>query len=475
MIKNDKSVWEHVESHKAKFIGLSDRIWENPELNYQEFFAAAEQARALAAEGFTVTQALGNIPTAFMAEAGAGGPVIAILGEYDALPTLSQEAGLAEQRPLVDGGVGHGCGHNMLGSASALAAVAVKNWLSEVGFQGRVRYYGCPAEEAGSGKSFLVSAGVFDDVDVAVSWHPEAFTGVIPAAASLACVEVEFTFIGRAAHAAVNPHQGRSALDAVELMSVGVNYMREHMPSSARVHYALVDGGGAAPNVVQPRAIVRYCIRALNLDEMWALVERVKKIADGAALMTETTVNVRQLSGEANLVGNVPLERALQVNLEHLGGPRFDRIDKEFAEKIQQTLTPDDILLPYRTYGLPTGAETLSEKIYALDGVYVGSGGSTDVGTVSWVVPTVQCYVACFAVGTPFHSWQLVAQGKSPAAHKGLTHAAKAMAGVAVDVLSNPILLSAAKEEFKRFRDENPFTNPIGPDAKPPLNMATKQ
>ncbi|RWQ46533.1 amidohydrolase [Mesorhizobium sp.] len=475
MLKNEKPVWEHVESHKSKFIELSDRIWEHPELNYREFFASGEQARALAAEGFTVTEALGNIPTAIMAEAGTGGPVIAILGEYDALPMLSQEAGLTEERPLLDGGCGHGCGHNMLGSASALAAVAVKNWLSEVGIQGRVRYYGCPAEEAGSGKSFLVSAGVFDDVDVAISWHPEAFTGVMPTASSLACVELEFTFNGRAAHAAVNPHQGRSALDAVELMSVGVNYMREHMPSSARVHYALVDGGGVAPNVVQPRAVVRHLIRALKLDEMWALAERVKNIANGAAQMTETALSVKQLSGEANLVGNPPLEQALQRNLEQLGGPGFDRSDKEFAAKIQQTLTPEDVRLPYRTYGLPIGEEALSEQIYPLGGSHADSAGSTDVGTVSWVVPTVQCNVACFAVGTPFHSWQLVAQGKSPAAHKGLTHAAKAMAGVAADVLSNPVLLSAAKEAFKRFRDENPFTNPIGPDAKPPLNMAAKQ
>lgn len=473
MLNNMKPVWEHVETHKTEFYELSDRIWDRPELNYQEFFAVGEHHRALASQGFVVTEALAGIPTAITGEAGNGGPVIAILGEYDALPALSQEAGLAEERPCAPGGSGHGCGHNMLGSASLLAAVAVKNWLAQAGLPGRVRYYGCPAEEGGSSKSFLVRAGAFDDVDVAISWHPSAFTGVW-SGTSLACVEMEFTFHGRAAHAAVAPHLGRSALDAVELMNVGVNYMREHMPSSARVHYALVDGGGIAPNVVQPRAVVRHLVRALRLDEMWGLVERVKKIAEGAALMTETTVEVKQLSGEANLVGNAPLEKAMDTNLRQLGGPGFDSSDMEFARQIQSTLAPEDIRASHERCGLPVGSEPLSEQIYPLHGSQSDARGSTDVGTVSWVVPTVQCLVACYAVGTPGHSWQLVAQGKSPAAHKGITLAAKAMAGVAADVLSDPVLLSAAKETLKQFRDINDFRNPIGPDAEPPLAMAAK-
>lgn len=471
MLRNMKSIWEHVEAHKSKFFDLSDRIWDRPELNYREFFAASEHSRALASEGFAVTEALAEIPTAIMGEAGSEGPVIAILGEYDALPALSQEAGLAEERPLVPGGSGHGCGHNMLGSASLLAAVAVKDWLVQTGLPGRVRYYGCPAEEGGSSKSFLVRAGAFDDVDVAISWHPFPFTGVsIPV--SLAAVEMEFTFHGRAAHASVAPHLGRSALDAVELMSVGVNYMREHMPSSARVHYAIIDSGGIAPNVVQPRAVVRYLVRARDLNDMWNLVERVKKIAEGAALMTETTVEVNQLSGEANLVANAPLEEAMQENLLRLGGPGFDSLDQGFAAKIQRTLKPEDIRSLYGRHGLPIGSEPLCEQIYPLYGAPTDAIGSTDVGTVSWVVPTVQCRVACFAVGTPFHSWQLVAQGKSPAAHKGIAFAAKAMAGVAADVLSSAGLLSAAKDAFKRFRDENDFRNPIGPVPKPPLEMS---
>lgn len=473
MLRNTKPVWDRVEAHKSKFCGLSDRIWERPEENYQEFFAFTEHRQALVSEGFTVSEALAGIPTAVMGEAGEGGPVIAILGEYDALPGLSQEAGIAQQRPLVSGGSGHGCGHNMLGAASLLAAVAVKDWLAQAGLPGRVRYYGCPAEEGGSGKSFLVRGGAFDDVDVAISWHPSAFTGVWPAA-SLACVEMEFTFHGRAAHAAVAPHLGRSALDAVELMSVGVNYMREHMPSSARVHYALVDGGGVAPNVVQPRAVVRHLVRALKLDEMWGLVERVKKIAEGAALMTETRVDMKQLSGEANLVGNAPLEEAMQTNLELLGGVGFNSFDMEFARQIQTTLSPEDILTAYGRHGLPVGSEPLSEQVYPLNGPRANSMGSTDVGTVSWVVPTVQCLVSCYAVGTPGHSWQLVAQGKSSAAHKGIAFAAKAMSGLAADVLSDPALLAAAKDALQKYRKENDFKNPIGPDAEPPLSMAAK-
>lgn len=467
MLKNTKPVWDHVDAHKSKFHELSERIWDHPELNYQEFFAVDEYRRALISGGFSVTESVGDIPTAIVGEAGDGGPVIAILGEYDALPSLSQEAGLAEERPLVAGGAGHGCGHNMLGSASLLAAVAVKEWLAEAGLPGRVRFYGCPAEEAGSGKSFMVRAGAFDDVDVAISWHPSAFTGVW-SARSLACVEIDFTFHGRAAHAATEPHLGRSALDAVELMNVGVNYMREHMPSSARVHYALIDGGGVAPNVVQSRAVVRYLVRALTLDEMWSLAERVKKVAKGAALMTDTSFEVVQLSGEANLVGNGPLDEAMHSNLLQLGSPGFDNSDREFAKEIQKTLTPDDIPSSYGRYGLSVASDQLYDAVYPLDRPQAGSVGSTDVGTVSWVIPTVQCLVASFAVGTPGHSWQLVAQGKSPAAHKGITFAAKAMAGVAYDVLSNPELLSAAVDTLKQFRAENDFRNPVG-EATPAL------
>ena len=254
--QNTAEIWRLADAKSPAFFELSDRVWAMPELNYQEERSAAEHAAMLEKEGFRIEKGVAGLPTALIGESGEGGPVIAILGEYDALPGLSQEAGIAEHRPVVSGGNGHGCGHNMLGSASLLAATAVKDWLAANGIKGRVRYYGCPAEEGGSSKGFMVRAGLFDDVDVAICWHPASFTGVSKPI-SLACVEVEFTFRGRASHAAASPHRGRSALAAVELMYIGVNYMREHMPSDARVHYANIDAGGIAPTGVQAQATGR--------------------------------------------------------------------------------------------------------------------------------------------------------------------------------------------------------------------------
>ncbi|MGY4167673.1 amidohydrolase [Bradyrhizobium sp. USDA 4529] len=470
-MRNSDAIWHIADEKAPTFHKLSDEVWDKPQLNFQEYAASAAHEKILREQGFRVETNVAGLPTALMGEAGEDGPVIAVLGEFDALPGLSQEAGVAVHKPLISGGNGHGCGHNLLGSAALLAATAVKQWLAATGQKGRVRYYGCPAEENGSGKGFMVRAGVFSDVDVAISWHPADFTGV-SRASSLACAEIEFTFSGRASHAAVAPHLGRSALDAVELMNVGANYMREHMPSSARVHYAIINSGGNAPNVVQARASVRYLVRALELNDLWTLVGRVKNIAQGAALMTETRVEVKQLSGEANLVGNRPLEKVMQANLLRLGGPGFDPADRAFAAQIQKTFSSDDIRTAYARFGMaPLEGESLSERIFPLD--YVGEQliGSTDVGTVSWVVPTVQCRVACYAVGTPFHTWQLVAQGKMPAAHKGLTHAAKAMAGVAVDLFSHSDRLTAAKAEFEAFREKNPFTNPITEEVMPQLEM----
>ncbi|MCU4178432.1 M20 family metallopeptidase [Bosea sp. BH3] len=471
-MSNSKEVWRLIDEKSPAYFALSDRIWHTPELNYQEVRSAAEHRAMLESEGFRVETGIAGLPTAVIGEAGEGGPVIAIMGEYDALPGLSQEAGVASESPVAKGGNGHGCGHNMLGSASLLAATAVKDYLAANGIKGRVRYYGCPAEEGGSAKGFMVRAGAFDDVDIALCWHPASFSGV-NRAFSLACVEIEYTFNGRASHAAAAPHLGRSALDAVELMHIGVNYMREHMPSTARVHYAIINAGGIAPNVVQATATTRQLIRAATLSEMWDLVARVKKIAEGAALMSETTVSVRQLSGDANLVANRPLEEAMHANLQALGGPGFDAADHEFAAKFQKTLSPQDIAAAYGRFDLtPKPGEALSDEIYPLGAGNDTSVGSTDVGTVSWVVPTVQCRTACYAVGTPGHSWQLVAQGLAPAAHKGLALAAKAMAGVASDVLGDPALLKAAKDEFAAFRARNPFANPITDDVEPPLDMA---
>jgi aminobenzoyl-glutamate utilization protein B len=472
-MKNSAEIWDTVEAKRQAFFDLSDRIWDMPETNYEEFRSAAEHALLLEQQGFRVERNLAGLPTAVMGEAGEDGPVIAILGEFDALPGLSQQAGIASKRPIVAGGNGHGCGHNVLGSGSMLAAAAVKDFLAANGMKGRIRYYGCPAEEGGSSKGFMVRAGVFDDVDIAVSWHPAAFAGVNNPI-SLACNELNFHFTGRASHAASTPHLGRSALDAVELMNVGVNYMREHMPSTARIHYAITDAGGAAPNVVQAHATVRYLVRARTLPELLSLVARVKKVAEGAALMTETSVRSEVVSGDANLVGNTPLEELMFTHLERLGPPAFDAADEEIARQFQQTFTPEDISASYGRFGLtPRKDRGLCDLIFPLnagDGTLVGS---TDVGTVSWVVPTVQMRGATYAIGTPGHSWQLVAQGKLPAAHKGMEHAAKIMASTAIDLIRNPGLIEAAKADHRARLDGTPFVNPIPDDVKPPLPEKT--
>jgi len=468
---NRSDVWRHVDLAKDRLIELSDRVWGTPEVCYTETASSAEHEAELRAQGFRVTTGVAGIPTAVIGEAGEGGPVIAFLGEYDALPALSQEAGVAEHRPIVANGNGHGCGHNLLGAGAMLAAVALKNWLAENGLPGRVRYYGCPAEEGGAAKAFMVRAGAFADADIAISWHPSSWWEVVPPL-SLANTRADFTFSGRTAHAAAAPHLGRSALDAVELMSVGVNYMREHMPSDARVHYAYLEAGGIAPNVVQDRARVRYSIRARDLPGMLELVERVKKIAEGAALMTETRVELRIVSAVSDVLGNTPLEEAMHDIMVDLGPPHFDAADQAFARDIRKTLTPKDIASVYRSIGMPETDAALADFTVPLDAKRNPMIGSTDVGDVSWVVPTVQAHSPTVAIGTPFHTWQIVAQGKMPAAHKAMVQVAKAMAATAARALLDPSLIAAAKADLAARTARTPYVCPIPPEVAPPLDMS---
>lgn len=469
-MRNSNSIWEYVDNHSDDFVGLSDRVFDVPETLYNEYKSVAEHKAMLNKQGFRITENAAGIPTAVLGEAGEEGPVIAILGEFDALPYLSQEPGVAEPKPLESGGNGHGCGHNLLGSAALLAATAVKDWLAESGVKARVRYYGCPAEEGGAAKAFMVRDGLFDDVDLAISWHPATFTSVNKAN-SLANTRIDFTFHGKAAHAAGAPELGRSALDAVELMNVGVNYMREHMPDDARVHYAYLDAGGVAPNVVQHQATVRQLVRARDLPGLRSLLERVKKIAEGAALMTETTVESKVFTGVSNLLGNRPLEEAMQVELDHMGPVEFDDNDRAFAREIQKTLTEEDIAVSFRRCGMPPpdkGLE-LCDFVAPLDLPGDGGEGSTDVGDTSWAVPTVQARVATCAVGTPFHTWQTVAQGKTPAAHKGMIYAAKAMAATAKRAIEDKSLREAAWTEHRAQLQKTPYQSPLPEGVKPPI------
>ncbi|WP_054686281.1 amidohydrolase [Microbacterium sp. No. 7] len=456
----------------ARFIGLSDEIWDRPEMRWAEHFAV-ERQRALAVEyGFRVQDRVGGLPTAFSAEYGHGGPVIAILGEYDALEGLSQAPGATTPMPDPHNltTFGHGCGHHLLGAGSLLAAVTVARYLDATGQEGRVRYYGCPAEEAAAGKSFMVRAGAFDDVAAALTWHP---TGYFTARQwhSLAYVQARFAFSGTAAHAGVSPHLGRSALDAVELMNVGVNFLREHMPASARIHYAITDSGGTSPNVVQAKSTVYYIVRAETTAEVRDLYRRVTDIAEGAALMTGTTVDVIPDGASAELLPNDALERLLQSNVELFGPIGFTQQDQELADRYTTSL-PEELIAAHRSSGTATHAiaESLQTNVPFLDTARPRElvFGSTDVGDVSWVTPTAQVMVQAWASGTPMHSWQAVAQGKLPAAHASLLHAARIVAASAVDLLESSDLVDAARAELSERTSEAPYVSPIPEGTVPP-------
>ncbi len=469
---NSPQVWDLIDRNSPAFIALADRVWETPETCYMETASAAAHREMLETQGFRITENVADIPTALIGEAGEGGPVIAILGEYDALAGLSQKAGAVSHDPITPNANGHGCGHNLLGSASLLAATAIKDWLKETGTAGRVRYYGCPAEEGGAAKAFMVRAGVFDDVDIAISWHPSNFAGV-QRETSLANCRVDFTFTGKAAHAAAVPELGRSALDAVELMSVGVNYMREHMPQDCRIHYAVLDSGGISPNVVQAHAKVRYVVRSPELQGLITLIERVKKVAEGAALMTETKVESTILAGVSNLVVNTPLMDVMQDVWDNMGPPAFDGEDIAFAEQIRATLTPQDVAASWAQERLEERDVPLADFILPGHKDVRQMGGSTDVGDVSWVVPTVQAYGPTLAIGTQLHTWQVVAQGKSPLAHKGMVSAAKAMAATGLAALTSEQLREAAWADLKKRRKGQDYVSPIPEGAEPPIAAMT--
>ncbi|MFJ3671469.1 amidohydrolase [Streptomyces sp. NPDC090106] len=446
---------------------LSDAVWDHPQLRWEEHDAVTRHIELAESEGFTVTRDIGGIPTAFQAEKGSGGPLIAFLGEYDALAGLSQESGAAACRPDPDNstGHGHGCGHHLLGAGSLLAAVALARHLETEGLPGRVRYYGCPAEEAAAGKSFMAAAGAFDDVDAALTWHPAGGTGTHSTQTRcLAYAQARFRFTGVASHAGVSPHLGRSALDAAELMNVGVNFLREHMPDSARIHYAFTDAGGTSPNVVPARAEVYYLVRAETVPQMQALYDRVVAIADGAALMTSTTVDVRLDGASAEILPNRVLEEALHATLTEVGGVPFDQEDQERAAAFTDAFAPEDIRAVRTACGMaPDDPRCLHDGVPELGAPEHRplNSGSSDVGDVSWITPTVQILSSAVAFGTPWHTWQYVAQGKLPAAHKAVTHAATVIAATGLELITRPDLLAAARAEHAATTAVTPYVCPI--------------
>ena len=469
MKTNKHVIWDFVSKNQKRFQELSDKVWSTPETCYSEQNSMSAHVDELIYHGFSVTKGIANIPTAVVGEYGTDGPIIAFLGEYDALAGLSQKADVFHQDPVKKGENGHGCGHNLLGSASMQAAVALKEWLKDSNLPGVVRYYGCPAEEGGAAKTFMVRDKIFKDVDVAITWHPGCLPGIVKGS-SLANCRVDFTFEGRASHAAVSPHLGRSALDAIELMNVGVNYMREHMPDKARIHYALIDGGGISPNVVQAKAKVRYVVRDETTPKMMELLERVKEIAKGAALMTQTKVKTKILAGVSNLLYNETLGNIMQGNLDQLGAPEFSKEEHLYAKKYQDTLTRKDIESAYSNAGIDlVEGQVLAETVVAGDVKPVDMGGSTDVADVSWVVPTVSLWGANYAIGTPFHSWQMTAQGKSSIAIKGMTHAAMVMAATGSDLILNKTILDDAWSEHNKTIEKTGYMLPISLSASPPI------
>ena len=452
-----QSIYDYIQSRADDFIAVSDRIWEFAELSLNEYKSVACYLDFLRKEGFSIREQVAGVPTAFAASYGSGSPRIGILAEYDALSSLSQRAGVAEKDPLVPGGHGHGCGHNLLGAGSLAAAVTIKKLIELGQLKGTVVFYGCPGEEGCAGKSFMARDGEFRDLDAAITWHP-GDTNEVTTGSNAACLQYLYSFQGQTAHAAGDPHLGRSALDAAELMNVGVQFLREHMRGCESVHYSFLDVGGPSPNVVQPTASVLYMVRSDNVRNAKSLLERVHNIARGACLMTGTEVSIRQVDGTASTLSNTVLEKVIHKNLEAAPLPVYTDDELAFAEAIHNT---------YDCRDLPGTAPRFDWKVkqqvkeWTNDGQkavndfvmpYVPSdymsAGSTDVGDVSWLTLTAQFNAATWPSNCPGHSWQMVSTGKTGFAHEAMLYAGCVLAMTAYDLMTEPDILTEARAEF---------------------------
>ncbi|MBX2896519.1 MAG: amidohydrolase [Cyclobacteriaceae bacterium] len=431
--KAQQEIINSIDAAYEKYAGIAHKIWEFAEVGYQEVKSSALLQETLTQAGFKVEAGVAGMPTAFVASYGSGKPVIGILGEFDALPGVSQDA-TPELKAVAGRPAGHACGHHLFGTASAAAAIAVKNWMIANNKSGTIRFYGTPAEEGGSGKVYMVREGLFKDVDLVFHWHPGAQNSA-GARSSLANKSGKFRFTGVASHAAAAPERGRSALDGVEAMNNMVNMMREHVSADARIHY-VITRGGEAPNVVPAFAEVYYYVRHPNREVVKEVWERVTRAAQGAALGTDTKVEWEITGGVYDLLPNEALARVVDANLRVVGGYTYSETEKAFAEKIQTTFSNAPALS--------------STNTIAAFKILPGAGfGSTDVGDVSWVVPTAGLSTATWVPGTAAHSWQAVAAGGTSIGHKGMMMAAKTMALSITDVLSNPVLIENAWNEFR--------------------------
>lgn len=451
---------EYIDSNFSTYDQIQKSIWSNAELGFLENKSSTTLQKHLADNGFKIESGVADMPTAFVATYGSGSPVIGLLAEFDALPGLSQDT-VPNRKPLKEGGAGHGCGHNTFGTASTAAAVALSKWLKENNQSGTIKVYGSPAEEGGAGKVYLVREGLFNDVDAVLDWHPGAGNGVSTNGGT-AMVMVDYIFHGTAAHAAGNPWKGRSALDGVEALDYMVNMLREHVPTSSRIHYVIADGGDA-PNVVPEYARVSYYIRSPRRDILNQLTEWIDSAAVGAAKGTQTKVEKVIIAGTYERLHNRVLSELIQKNMEKVGGVIYDERERKFAEELSKTfVAPADISSAAKVQPLK---EILKE----------GSGGSSDVGDVSWVTPLASFGTATFVPGSAGHSWQNVAAAGTTIGTKGLLNASRIFVLSAIELFTNSKLLDAAKKEFNEARGNDFKYVPLLGDRKPALDYRVGQ
>ncbi len=463
---------EIIESKKDLLTQVSDTIWDYAELKFEEYRSADLLCETLEQEGFQVERNVAGMETAFIGRYGEGNPVIAILGEFDALYGMSQLDGASHQKPIQNGAPGHGCGHQLLGTGALAAAIAVRQYLIEKNLKGTVLYFGCPGEEGGFGKTYMVREGLFKNVDCALTWHP-APANMVSNESSLANYNIYFRFKGKSSHAAFAPQLGRSALDALELMNVGVNYLREHVPSDVRMHYAVTNTGGKSPNVVQAESEEYFSMRSPKMSQLREIYTRVCDVAKGAALMTGTTAEFEIDSAVSEAIPNNVLNRLMHKNFSELGSPQYDVEDFRIAEEFRGVL-PDAAKknIPLSLAGNPALVQFILSKpildmLVPYNEVEGINMGSTDVADVSWVVPTAQCWVTSAANGTQLHSWEMVAQGKTSIAHKGMLHAGKILAATAIDLILEPGIAEKAKKELKDRLGEQSYISPIPEGVQP--------
>lgn len=451
--KDMEAVLNNLDAKSESYGQIAQTIWGLAEMGYQEEKSAALLQKTLADAGFKINKGVAGIPTAFTAEYGSGSPIIGIMGEYDALPGLSQQA--VTEKKSAGKAAGHACGHHLFGTASTAAAIAVKDWMIASKTQGTIRFYGTPAEEGGGAKVYMSREGLFDDVDVALHWHPSS-QNAASAAAALSNISAKFRFYGVSAHAAGAPERGRSSLDGVEAMNTMVNLMREHIPQETRIHYVITDGG-KAPNVVPDFAEVYYYARHNRRDVVKSIFDRIVKAAEGAALGTGTTMDYEIVNGVHELLPNLTLQKVVHDNLTKIGGVEYTAKEKAFADKIAISLGQENADL-----AKAKNVQPYKETARAY--------GSTDVGDVSFVVPTVGFGTATWVPGTSAHSWQAVAAGGTSIGNKGMMIAAKTLSLTAIQLFQDPLMVQKAKEEFLERRGTDFKYIPLLGDRAPALD-----